>query len=283
MALSESLKLCFNLSNFYPDQIPALSKSLPDICKIFATIKLLDPPLQPPVTHIINSFLKLGLEGTKNPLFPESDPQCHVDRLCSILDQSIRHHTEAQLEAIASPLLTLIRHLYSIAPIEVQEHVRSVILPSNEDRKTPLGKSDNFSSYILRLSLAGGAPQIRDSIQNLLFELSDKDANKFVRNVGYGFAAGFLFSHNIAIPDSALEAAGSSEDWSSASKHNGIIGPDGDSVLQPPKIPNNPSMMIPVNPITGQRLDQEKDEPVVEMTQEEKEREAERLFVLFER
>jgi hypothetical protein len=38
-----------------------------------------------------------------------------------------------------------------------------------------------------------------------------------------------------------------------------------------------------VNPITGQRLDKEEQVQVEEMTQEEKEREAERLFVLFER
>jgi hypothetical protein len=38
-----------------------------------------------------------------------------------------------------------------------------------------------------------------------------------------------------------------------------------------------------VNPITGQRRDKEEQVQVEEMTQEEKEREAERLFVLFER
>jgi hypothetical protein len=40
---------------------------------------------------------------------------------------------------------------------------------------------------------------------------------------------------------------------------------------------------IPVNPITGQRLDREENVETEPMTQEEKEREAERLFVLFER
>lgn len=40
---------------------------------------------------------------------------------------------------------------------------------------------------------------------------------------------------------------------------------------------------IPVNPITGQRLDREVQVEEAPMTQEEKEREAERLFVLFER
>ena len=39
----------------------------------------------------------------------------------------------------------------------------------------------------------------------MLFELSGKDANQFVRNVGYGFAAGYLMSHDIPIPASAKE------------------------------------------------------------------------------
>ena len=38
-----------------------------------------------------------------------------------------------------------------------------------------------------------------------------------------------------------------------------------------------------VNPITGQRLDAEVTPEIAEMTDEEKEREAERLFVLFDR
>lgn len=38
-----------------------------------------------------------------------------------------------------------------------------------------------------------------------------------------------------------------------------------------------------MNPITGQRRDRETGVEAVEMSEEEKEREAERLFVLFER
>jgi hypothetical protein len=45
----------------------------------------------------------------------------------------------------------------------------------------------------------------------------------------------------------------------------------------------DPERAIPVNPITGQRLDAEQPSAQEPMTEEEKEREAERLFVLFER
>ena len=75
-----------------------------------------------------------------------------------------------------------------------------------------------------------------------------------VENVGYGYASGFLFQNNVPIPASLTEG------------------------LQEGKPTGRPA-----NPITGQFFDKEKpvDEP--EMTEEEKEREAERLFVLFER
>ena len=88
-----------------------------------------------------------------------------------------------------------------------------------------------------------------------MFELSGKDASKFVQNVGYGFASGFLLSNNIQMPENALEAHALA----------------------------NPETSYPVNPITGQRLDAEAPSNEEPMTQEEKEREAERLFVLFER
>ena len=78
-------------------------------------------------------------------------------------------------------------------------------------------------------------------------------SSKFVENVGYGFASGFLFQNNIPVPQNAVGADGA--------------GPSG----------------RPVNPITGQFLDQESGPDLPEMTDEEKEREAERLFVLFER
>ena len=100
------------------------------------------------------------------------------------------------------------------------------------------------------------APALRDAISHLLFDLSDKDASKFVQNVGYGFASGFLLRNNVPVPAS-LSATFDACDTNGAQK--------------------------PVNPITGQFLDKEKFAETPEMTEEEKEREAERLFVLFER
>lgn len=296
LALSESLKLFFNLTQFYPDQIPALTKSLLHICKILTNVRLPSPPLQPPITYIINSLLNLDLELKRshifatNPLFPKFDPRCNVNRLYSVLDQSIRRYNEEELEQLACPLITLIRNIYSFAPPKVREHMRSLMLPSNEDRLKPLGRSESFSSYLLRLSTAAGAPSIRESIQHMLFELSDQDATNFVRNVGYGFAAGFLMSHKISVPASAMEAWSTGEydtDTASiaASSRSGrtSISDQGGANIGGESTPK-PKVGYRINPITGQRLDMENMEDTgPPMSNAEKEREAERLFVLFER
>ena len=134
------------------------------------------------------------------------------------------------------------------------------MLPRDKDRDKPLGVGDTMAARLLRLSCSPGIPTLRDNISSLLFELSDKDANKFVKNIGYGFAAGFLMSHNIELPSTAVEASSISTE-------------------------GHASMGAEINPITGQRLSAEEDKrpPEKDMPQDEKEREAERLYVLFEK
>ena len=136
------------------------------------------------------------------------------------------------------------------------------LLPSNAERAQPLGTSDSLPSHLLRLTISPLAPNLRESISCLLFELSDQDATTFVRNVGYGYAAGFLMTHNLSVPDNALTSGGSAEDPGAR-----VTSVDGQEI----------------NPVTGQRRDMEPENHMPEMTDEEKEREAERLFVLFER
>jgi hypothetical protein len=146
--------------------------------------------------------------------------------------------------------------MHELAPEPVKSAMRARLLPSDAEREQPLGKSGTLPSRLLNLSASAATPAIRDSISAFLFELSDSDPATFVHNVGYGYASGFLLSKNIAMPESAMRG-------------RGVQDAEGERV--------------PVNPITGQRLDREPEVPEVEMTQEEKEREAERLFVLFER
>ncbi len=148
----------------------------------------------------------------------------------------------------------MLRRIHDGAPEAVRQHVRGKLLPTQEDRQKVLGRGTTLTSRLLRNSTNPLTPELREAISHLLFEMSDKDASKFVENVGYGFASGFLFQNNLPMPAPQLGSAGG----------------DGDENK-------------PVNPVTGQFLDAETFADMPEMTQAEKEREAERLFVLFER
>jgi hypothetical protein len=269
MALSETLKLLFNITHFHPDLSQHFTSSIPSIFKI---LTLRDPPMKPldaPVSFLINALLNLvreeGTGTTTQPhdpelhaaVFPSADPSKNVTHLISILGNAVRAYPASELDATISPLLTLLRRIYELAPSDVQEMMQTKLLPSDSDRNQPLGKTSSLPSKLLNLSTSAHTPSLRDSIAAFMFELSSKDPAQYVQNVGYGYASGFLLSKNIPMPEGALKNAEAGEGSNSTG--------------------------VPVNPITGQRLDKEEPVEMPEMTQEEKEREAERLFVLFER
>ncbi|KAF1984968.1 hypothetical protein K402DRAFT_413641 [Aulographum hederae CBS 113979] len=266
MAFCETLKLIFNITHYYPDLGTLFSKSIPPLLKILHRTKIPHPPMAPPVNYLINALLNLDINdksihqfGT-SPLFPKLNQNCNAEHMINILDRAITEYPESELDHVAAPILNLIRKVHEIAPDGVKKFMHWLLLPTDDERNQPLGKSDTLASRLLRLSSSALCPTLRNSISQLLFELSDKDATSFVRNVGYGFASGFLMSQNMAIPESAKEA------WSEEQSRNGSGNSNG-----------------PINPVTGQRLSSEPVSNEPPMTDDEKEREAEKLFVLFER
>ena len=255
-ALSESLKLLFNLSNFCPHRTAAFTPAIESIFNILGNVAIPNPPLEAPINYLINALINLELDGSDASnavLFPEHDKHCYVNRLITILDRAVSSYEPSQLETLAVPAITVLRKMYEVAPEAAKKQAQRQLLPTEADRDLPVGQSDSLSSRLLRLSTSAVAPNLREGISSMMFELSGNDANQFVRNVGYGFAAGYLMSHDIPIPANAKETRGDDESG------------------------------IPINPITGQKLDKEPVGEEPEMTMEEKEREAERLFVLFER
>ncbi|RFU26416.1 hypothetical protein B7463_g9936, partial [Scytalidium lignicola] len=269
MALVESLKLLFNLTHHCPQRQNAFASAVPPILTLLlkrpvSQSKPLDAPIGPLVNALIN--LPLSTHDNKASLFPKPAPSANIERFTEILDKSLKAYQDDDLEQVVSPLVTLLRKTYETAPREVQKVCQTLLLPSQAERNQPLGRSLSLSGRLLRLSTNPGTPQVREQVSQLLFELSGKDATRFVRNVGYGFASGFLFQHNISVPENALEA------YSTASSADSVRSgfSDADSTR-------------PINPITGQRLDMETKIEMPEMTQEEKEQEAEKLFILFDR
>ncbi|EMR72002.1 putative guanine nucleotide exchange factor synembryn protein [Eutypa lata UCREL1] len=154
-----------------------------------------------------------------------------------------------------SKLIGVIRAVHEYASEEVKTSIRQKLLPTETDRNEVLGMGTSVPSWLLKNTTNPLTPHLRETISDLLFEMSDKDPTTFVSNVGYGFASGYLFSRNLPVPDAAAEISG------------GIGGGEN----------------RPINPVTGQFLDRERQPDLPEMTDEEREREAERLFILFER
>lgn len=257
MALSETLKLLFNIIHFHKDLRSHFTQSIPNIFKILVRRGIPKPPLAAPTRELVNALLHLDLEdaGGRQAVFPAFDPKCNAEHLINILDQAIVAYPPRELDDTVAPVLTLIRRIYEIAPEDVKRTMEKMILPTPEERDKPLGKSETLSSRLLNLSTSALTPTMRGSISAMMYELSHKDPATFVQNVGYGYASGYLMSNNIAMPEEAVQANASAD----------------------------ATQGIPVNPITGQRLDREEQVQQEPMTQEEKEREAERLFVLFER
>lgn len=257
MALSETLKLVFNIIHFHKDLSPHFTKSIPYVFKILVLSGTTQPPLASPARELVNALLHLDLENDegKKAVFPPDDPKCNAEHLVRMLDKAIVAYPSKDLDDTITPLLTLIRQVYEIAPEQVRKTMEKMLLPTTEERDRPLGKSDTLPSRLLNLSTSAHTSTLRGSISSMLFELSHKDPATFVHNVGYGFASGYLMSNNIQMPEEVMKA----------------------------NAPQDLAEGIPVNPITGQRLDKEEQVPQEPMTQEEKEREAERLFVLFER
>ncbi|KEY65087.1 hypothetical protein S7711_08156 [Stachybotrys chartarum IBT 7711] len=261
MALTETLKLLFNVTHYCSERISSFDSAVPYVVELLwkqdiPASKPLDAPS--PFGPLVNALLNLDLTSSKSSssLYPKNEPAKVTALLIDLLDRSLKSYGDDELEVTVTPLVSLLKKIYDSAPEATKAQMREALLPTAEDRKSVLGKGDSLSSKLLKNSTHPTAPALRDAISHLLFNLSDRDASKFVENIGYGFASGFLFQNNVPIPESAAEAF-STVDTTGAAR--------------------------PVNPITGQFMENETHPDEPELTEEEKEREAEKLFVLFER
>jgi hypothetical protein len=159
------------------------------------------------------------------------------------------------LDEVLTPLVVLLARLG--ADLEARTEMRKWLLPDDLDRKDPLESRGDVLGRCMRLMSSVYFPRLKDAIGEWTYMLAGEDGSVLSSLIGYGNAAGFLFNKGIlSVPPPPTP---------SSSAANGSI-----------PIPEN------VNPITGRfNRDDEDDGP--EMTEEEKEREAERLFVMFDR
>ncbi|KAI8091159.1 guanine nucleotide exchange factor [Gilbertella persicaria] len=274
---SEALKLLFNLllvesrQSDTPDATDTFRQCLVPVFHLLFAVPYPEPqPLAPPHSQGIHALMQFPFETiavvwraqkewTKTLYNTvEEGAEFVVNILVNVLDRAIHvlipngdpDHTdhEQQADAAIAPVLLVLATLAEGSPY-VQKSLSARMLPSTEDRIRPVHEGNSLPAYLIRFMTSTMMPQSRNAVCETLFILCNKDANMFTQQVGYGNAIGFLVNKGI-----------------------------------PMDPPQDHDELHDINPITGQFTSSEKQGPdLKDMTDEEKEREAEKLFVLFER
>ncbi|KAH9007276.1 guanine nucleotide exchange factor synembryn-domain-containing protein [Lactarius hatsudake] len=159
--------------------------------------------------------------------------------------------SESTLDELLAPLVMLLLKLVT-GDAGARDRVREWLLPPNLDRTVVLESRADTLGRLLRLLTSVYHTRLNSMSGELLYAVCNHDAMQLISQVGYGNVAGFLFNKGVVTGPPTSGGASGSADPSGAQ----------------------------INPITG-AIQEER--PDIEMTEEEREHEAEKLFVLFDR
>ncbi|KAJ2414342.1 hypothetical protein GGI10_002451 [Coemansia sp. RSA 2530] len=275
--MNELFKAAMSLCVYYPrgalqestsdDSLPSehaakfldiLSVSLDTLC----TLPLSDGHLADPARQAIGIALNFPT------LSPDSVLRCwlpldksgglaryrYVDRMFELFAALVESATDDSHKAEVVPLaLVLVRLVTEHA--DVRRRIFYCVYPRDSDDYSILPEDrKGLSGALVRLMRIPQGDMVSGAIGDFLLALLGQDVSTFILAVGYGNAAGYMLARGIAIPESVLKQVREAVD-------------------------SEPM----VDPVTGRYLNNDADKELANMTDEEKEREAERLFVLFER
>jgi len=197
-ALSETLKLVFNITHFCPTRAKAFSKSISSIMKILSRRTVQSPPLHAPVNFLINSLINMDMEEKK--AIANSNLKACVEKLIEILDSALRTYDDSELDATVTPLLTLLKRIARVSPPAVVAAMKATLLP--DPPKSGLRNNDPELLHMRLLDCLTNprSTSLYDGISTLFFELVGGDVNKLVGDFGLGFSSGFLLTRNQQIP-----------------------------------------------------------------------------------
>ncbi|KAG1729071.1 guanine nucleotide exchange factor [Suillus paluster] len=159
---------------------------------------------------------------------------------------------DTSLDEVVCPLVLLITR-FCLGDDDAKTRLRQWLVPENLDRTNPLEKRADLLGRCLRLLASVYHSRLKDATGEMLYAMCDSNATTLAGYFGYGNVAGFLF-HKGVVSAPPVSAASSG--------------------------PPTTASGLPINPITGTV---EHPSETIDMTDEEKEREAEKLFVLFDR
>ncbi|KAJ1731932.1 hypothetical protein LPJ61_002286 [Coemansia biformis] len=219
---------------------------------------------------IAMNFSAAGSDSVRNAWLPENDTWRYVDATYSRFEDILRRmvadvdtagpggclaEVSSTYQNELTPLALVLARLVA-EHAHVREHIFPLVYPGSTIDYALLPEDRPGTSAMLvrvmRIPLGGMLPS---AIGDLLLALLGHDIKHFVMAVGYGNAAGYMVARGIPIPQDIIEQVKTSVGTSSM-----------------------------IDPVTGRHMDRDDiDRELAAMTDEEKEREAERLFVLFER
>ncbi|TPX55488.1 hypothetical protein PhCBS80983_g05266 [Powellomyces hirtus] len=229
-------------------------------------------PLSPPLSHTIHTLLNFPLTPYRS-VFTDARGSELVQRLCAILGRTLGSEnprsaspTTTNLDEVVPPLIIVLSGI-ARQDLAAREEMRRILLPDDIDRSKPLDQGTSITSQLIAFMTALAVPNVRESVCDLIFVLSDENAEKLVKYTGYGHAAGFLYAKGLLSAPTGSGGGG---------------GGGGDHA--PIVVGGRPHYATNVDPITGEYEKHAAGENDWDgMTEAEKEEEAEKLMVLFQR
>ncbi|KAJ9098671.1 hypothetical protein QFC21_004319 [Naganishia friedmannii] len=176
---------------------------------------------------------------------------------------SSRYNSEIlrSLDEVLPPTFIALVNLIN-SSLEVKKSIKQRVIPLDLDRSAgslPFEERPDIIGYLLRLSRSAVNHVTASASGELLWTLCDED-----EEIGYGNAAGILFNKGMPLPPKREAKIEEIPDDYPAS-----CNPEPDPFR---------------NPITGlQQQDAKTHHPMADMTEEEKEHEAEKMMALFDR
>lgn len=229
------------------DQEKLTSETLKQIVPNVLTLATQYPELLYPCIPIISCRPDVAVESKKLFVRYLEFLEVHLKKVLSAPYPDITHL--AQLLYGLAPLVPVVTTIGESE--EAKNILCRVFLPSEEDRKEAIGKSNSVPSRLLKVTEEPEFQDCKFLVNEAQWVLCDEDKDKFTEAIGLGYAAGYLTGF-----------AGGSTGHTASSEYDTVTGQK-----QTPELQELKKLQEQINA----------------MSPEEKEREAEKLMYLFNR
>ncbi|TPX33889.1 hypothetical protein SmJEL517_g03312 [Synchytrium microbalum] len=278
MVLGEIFKVVFNIVSAFetaedPAQKPIVQRTTQDQIDAFQTlvyyvaqyvkaIKIPSPPLSPPLTTAIHALMNVTSLFWKEAYFASKDYSVLI-RVLDLLEHTLALQMLVKGEGEGDenpgwetdlpPVFILLTRM-TRAEEGARKMIRGRLTPESIDRKKHLNEGHSITNYMIRFMTSITLPHVRETACELLFASFNESPQDLVAYTGLGHAAGFLVQRGLMPSTLPSTSASSSSDT------------------------------MEVDPVTGEiKRDEDAEEAWNNMTDEEREQEAEKMFMLFDK